>query len=496
MLKRIIDAVKGGLYRMGLIKGIDKIQNHKHININQNMYNKMSIWQSLYKGYYPDWHDIYEHTISGKKHRKKDTLMMAKTAAAEMASLVFNEKCSISIGDGENRTSKFVEEVFKQNKFNKKFQDHLEYNFALGGMVIKPFVKEGKIMLSFVTADSFIPIAWHNDTITEGVFIGEYHKGDKKYTHLEWHTWDKKANQYVVDHELYESNGTELGVRVSLEIIFPDMKEQYRFNNLKKPLFTYFKPNTANNIDLQSPMGISIFANALDTLKAIDTAFDSFHREFRLGKKRIIVPAHMVKTVVDPKTQEIHRYFDDTDETYEAMKFKDDEEGIKDINVTLRVDEHIAGINALLNLYATQTGFSLGTFSFDGQSVKTATEVMSENSKTFKSKKSHETIIEGGLQDVIESIIAIAKVYNIFNGERDIDITITFDDSVIEDNAAELARTIQEVSNKLLPRKRAIMRIYGLNEEEAQAWMEEINEENQSTNASDVDFFGTGSDDD
>ncbi|CDQ41498.1 phage portal protein [Virgibacillus salexigens] len=489
MFRRLINAVKGGLYRLGIIKGIEKISSHKKISINQELYNNIDIWKALYKGYYSEWHDIEYQTISGKKSRKMDTLMMAKTAAAEMASLVFNEKCAISIGDGKNKTSEFIEEVFKKNKFYKKFQDHLEYDFALGGMVIKPYVKEGKIMLSFVSADCFVPISWHNDTITEGVFVSEYKKDNKKYTHLEWHTWE--GNTYYITNELYESNGNELGVKVSLSILFPDLQEIVAINNLKKSLFTYFKPNTANNIDIQSPLGISIYANALDTMKAIDTAFDSFHREFRLGKKRIIVPSNMVKTVIDPQTQEVHRYFDDTDETYEAMKFPDEGEP-KDINVELRVDEHISGINALLNLFAMQTGFSAGTFSFDGQSVKTATEVISENSKTFKSKKSHETIIEEGLQELIQSIVDVAKLYGLFKGDKEQEVTVTFDDSIVEDNAAEQTRQIQLVNNKLQSKKRAIMEIHGMTDKEALELINEINEENKTANAEDIDFFGTG----
>src|SRR5690625_6249475 len=87
---------------------------------------------------------------------------------------------------------------------------------------------------------------------------------------------------------------------------------------LKKSLFLYFKPNTANNVDTQSPLGIPIYANALPTMKAIDTAFDSFHREFRLGKKRIIVPEAMVKTVYDQNGQP-QRYFDSCVETFESF---------------------------------------------------------------------------------------------------------------------------------------------------------------------------------
>src|SRR5690554_1943401 len=487
MLKSAIAKIKAVLYRMGLLKGIEKLSNHKDVSMNEEMYEYIDIWKCLYKGYYEPWHNIVYKTIEGTKTRKMDSLMMAKTVSAEMASLVFNEKCEISISDEALKNE--IDNVFKQNKFNKKFQDYLEYNFALGGMVIKPYVEDEKIKLSFVTADCFIPLSWQNETIYEAVFPSEYKKGDKKYTHLEWHVWED--GEYVIRNELYESNGQDLGIKVALSTLFPDLEEEVRISGLSKPIFMYFKPNTANNIDTQSPLGISIYANALDTMKAIDTAFDSLHREFRLGKKRIIVPSHMVKVVNDPLTGEPLRYFDPSDEVYEALNTDNiDDADIKDIKTELRVEEHVSAINALLNLFAMQTGFSAGTFSFDGQSVKTATEVVSENSKTFKSKKSHEIIIESGLQELIESIVAIAELYSLFSAPEEYEISVSFDDSIVEDENAEINKQIQLVTNKLQSKKRAIMKIHGLTEKEAEELIQEINEETATATAESVDFFG------
>ena len=71
----------------------------------------------------------------------------------------------------------------------------------------------------------------------------------------------------------------------------------------------------ANNLDDNSPLGISLYANCMDTLKALDVAFDSLAMEMILGKKRIIVPASAVKSVRDTKGNE-HRYFDANDSVY------------------------------------------------------------------------------------------------------------------------------------------------------------------------------------
>ncbi len=479
-----MSAIRKGLIKIGLLKGIADISDHKDIELNQEMFNQIEIWKDLYRGYHAPFHDITYQTIEGQKTRRMDTMNMAKTSSAEMASLVFNEKCQISIDD--NAVSDFIDEVFKNNKFNKKFQDFLEYSFGHGGMVIKPYIEDDKLMLSFVTADSFIPLSWRNDSIYEAVFPFEFEKRNKKYTHLEWHLWENGV--YVIRNEVYESqNGADLGVKVPLKDHFPDLEEEVKITGLKRSIFSYFKPNTANNIDTKSPLGISIYANALDTMRAIDTAFDSFHREFRLGKKRIIVPAHMVKTVIDPDDGQPKRYFDTSDETYEAFGDGNMDEGKpQDISVELRVEEHIAGINALLNLFAMQTGFSAGTFTFDGKSMKTATEVVSEQSKTFKSKQSHEVIIEAALQELIGSIVAMGELYGMINASDDYEVTVSFDDSIAEDKSTEIKDQSQMVLNGLQSKKRAIMKVHGVTEDEALEILAEIMKEENTFDPAEI----------
>ena len=472
MFDKIKGFIRGGLFRLGLIKSLEKISNFKDIPRSDEMFKNINIWLSLYKGFYEPWHKVTYQTIAGEQTRHLETLNMAKTVASEMASLVFNEKCDISISD--EGLAKEIDNVFKANKFNKVFQDFLEYQFAHGGMVIKPYVENDKIILSFVTADRFIPLSWENDNITEAVFPNEFVKNGEKYTHLEWHILED--GEYLVRNEVYESgNGLELGKKVPLQNFFPGLDEEVPIKGLDRSLFVYFKPNTANNIDIESPLGVSIFANALGTMKTIDTIFDSFHREFRLGKKRILVPAHMVKSVVEPTSGTLIRYFDDTDETYEA--FGGEGEDLKDISVELRVEEHISAINAYLNILAMQTGFSPGTFSYNGQSMKTATEVISEQSKTFKSKQSHETIVEAGIQELVGAIVELAKLYNLFVAPSDYQVTVNFDDSIAEDKGAEINQQILLVSGGLTSKTRAIMKVHGVTEEEAKQILKEINQE-------------------
>ena len=167
-------------------------------------------------------------------------------------------------------------------------------------------------------ADQFVPTAWDNAKVTDGVFISRQAKDGYYYTRLEWHKWDGLT--YWVSNELYRAeqgkrqNTSEpqdiLGFRYPLESIYPYLNESTPMQGLQQSLFAYYRPAQANNIDDNSPLGVSIYANALSTLKALDICYDSLVREFTLGKKRIIVPAQCIRTLMEPQTGKTLRYFD------------------------------------------------------------------------------------------------------------------------------------------------------------------------------------------
>jgi A118 family predicted phage portal protein len=473
---------------MGLISGIKKVTDNREITIDEESYKQIDIWKAIYSGHFGEWHDLKYQTVEGQKQRRMASLNMAKVVTQEMSSLIFNEKCSINISDEALFDN--IKKVLDDNNFYREFQRYLEYMLSLGGMVVKVYYNQG-IKLSFVTADCFVPVSWDNNKVTEGVFINESTKAGKYYTLLEWHLIERTSEgpQHVIKNELYVSrNKGELGVRTGLKELYEDLEDEVRINDLSRPTFVYFKPNTANNLDLYSPLGISLYGNSLDVLKSLDIAFDSFQREFVLGRKRIIVPASAIKHVIDTETGMSHRYFDATDEVYEAMKIEGDQR-IHDISVELRVEEHKAAINALLNYLAMQIGFSTGSFTFDGVGVKTATEVVSENSRTFKTKQSHETILEDCLRDLVDVIVDIAALYGTFSATEDYEVTVTFDDSIAEDQAAEINKQILLVTNGLTSKIKALMKIHGISEEEAEQLLKQIIEENRMAMPENVDFF-------
>lgn len=483
-------------------------------------------WKYVYRGFYKAWHIIKAPTIlNPDATRHLAYLNMAKALSSELAGMVWTDQCEVNltsngVEDVENdKLHRFVNDVLKHNNFNVKMLEAIEQAAALGGEALKVWYEvkhdqngneipnSGEIKIGYCMSDQFVPTAWNNAEVTEGVFVERTAKNGYYYTRLEWHAWN--GTTYVVRNELYKAeikqNGTEtqdiLGFRYPLNALYPYMAELAELPNIEKSLFSYFRTPTANNLDDNSPLGVSMYANAMDTLHAIDIVYDSFVREFRLGKKRIIVPARMIKTVVDPVSGKAVRYFDATDETYEALSTDDpDSLKIQDNSVELRVEEHVAGINAFLNILCLQVGLSAGTFSFDAkQGLKTATEVVSENSKTYKTVKNFQNMIKPAVVRLVENIIAIASIYGIeYEGEQianlasnGFEVSVMMDDGITQDRQTNINEGIQLVNAKLMSKKTFLTDPkygQGLTEEQAEAELQQIASESQ-VNAINVDMM-------
>lgn len=522
MFEKIKKAVRGWMQRTGAETGMSK--EFKDIfevggvpAFNQFYYFGIFVWKYLYKGFYKAWHRVAAPTIANPRAaRDMERMDMAKAVCAELSGLVWSEQCEVHVsqGDGEEQPlEEFVLDVLTKNNFWTKMQEHIEQTLALGGGAIKAWYEErhdsegnvvpgsGQVKLGFCMADQFVPTGWDNAKVYDAVFIDRKAKDGYYYTRLEWHKWDGLT--YWVTNELYRAdmpskNGdspTEpqdiLGFRYPLETIYPFLNEETPLEGLSTSLFAYYRPAVANNIDDNSPLGVSIYANALGTLKALDIAFDSFVREFRLGKKRIIVPAQCIRTVTDPTTGEMRRYFDASDEVYEALSTDDpDALKIQDNSVSLRVEEHVAAINALLSILCLQVGFSAGTFTFDSaQGLKTATEVISENSKTYKTIKGHQLQVKTAIDQLVTAIVQVAAIYDVqWNGysirslaEKGWESKVVFDDSILQDRQTNINEGVLLVGNGLMSKLRFMVENLGMTEDEARREIQQIAEEGNIT---------------
>ena len=277
-------------------------------------------------------------------------------------------------------------------------------------------------------------------------------------------------------NELYKSeNEQELGEEVSFQEHFPGVKKEDSVET-DTPYFQVMGPNLANNLDMSSPLSLSIFANSIDRFKSIDVKYDSFMQEFVLGRKRILVDNSTLKAKAIPNENgkvDYVQYFDANDQVYVAVEGME-KQPAKEIDFKLRASEHIDAINAELNWLSSNVGLGSNFYKFDGSAVyKNEEEVMSENSEAFRTRTHHLINVNDVVYDLVSAICHI-------EGIKTNDIIITPDDSIIENKNAKKTMALMEVQQGLKSKKSYLMEFEGLSEEQAEEELEKINEEKMS----------------
>lgn len=451
------------------------------------IYDLMVVWKSWYRGNVNDFHYFNMKMADGKIRKcERLTMNMAKKVCEDFAKLLWSEKVQIKLDSQESTTQLWQVLDSKENAFMVNFPAFLEKVFALGTGVTVEYKLNGKTIIDYIDGDVVIPYKYTNSYINGLITVSRYTKGTgtkKKYfTHITYHEFND--NKYTKLNEVYKSNyETALGKEVDFKEEFPDVLE-YEEYDTNTPCFQVWKPLIANNFDTDSPMGLSVIANQIDKLKALDTKYDSFNREFRTGKKRVLVDRSAIKAGYEADENgniNLVTYFDTEDEVYAAIAGMENQP-VKDIEFNLRYQEHISSINADLNYLSAGVGLGQNFYNFDGQGVKTATEVVSENSDTYRTKKHHEIMVNDCLYDLVAAICMLENIpYKTIN--------IVFDDSIIEDENTLINRGVMLYQNKVISLEKFMKKYLHYEDKEVQEEIDKIQNENKIVQPAGLDFF-------
>lgn len=425
--------------------------------VDTSFYRKIEEWKSWYSANVRGFSYYRAYTGRGtyKKCRRK-SMGMAKKLSEDIADLLLNEKVKITLS--EQATGAYVQSVLDRNRFLILGNDYQERKAYTGTVAYIPYlhnmeiaedgsVVSGEIGINYCSASNIFPVSWNNGRITECIFTFLHTVNRKKYVHVQYHKI--VSGMYVIKNAVLECmSGSDEGRELTEE----EWKKLKPFEPLAAvietgsvyPQYVIDRLNITNNADTDesNPMGVAIFANAIDVLKKLDIEFDSYSSEFELGRKRIFVAPELLQNddgspAFDPEDCVFYKLPDDYDKSKEGL--------IHEIDMELRAEQHSKAINDDLNYLSLKCGFGTERYQFDRSGVKTATEVISENSDMYRMVKKHEIILEEVLKDLVRIIIRLGIV---LGNPLDIEseIRIDFDDSIIEDKEAERRKDIQDVS--------------------------------------------------
>lgn len=398
------------------------------------------------------WSDCYENKAEWltDKYRGRH---LPSAIAKEMARLVTLEFRSELTG---GRRAEYLSAAY--NKLIADAPLYTEYACAKGGVMLKPYLSGGYISSAYVQADSFFPTAFDGSgNITGCIFAERKTVGKKFYTRLETHDYGKDL--YIVRNAAYLSDNKDLlGRQVSLSSVpeWSELAVEVALKNFSRPLFCYFKMPGANQFDSCSPLGVSVFANALDAIRDADEQYARLLWEFEGSELAVnvdVTALDVSEKGVPKHNKRLYRGFD-SENLYEVF------------SPAIRDQSLLNGLNDILRNVEHLSGLAFGTLSRIDDTEKTATEVKSSKQRSYCTVSAIQKALRKSLEEYLVCLNDLCDFYRLAPNDK-AEQSFEFDDSLITDSETDQRIWLQEVAAGLMSPAEYRMRRYG--ETEAQA---------------------------
>ncbi len=422
---------------------------------------KVNEWLNIYKGKIKN-HEYYVY--NGKKKVKQilKSLNIASQSCGDLADFFFNEKLDLTFSD-ETIGNK-IKEVLKANGFLYNSNKLMQLVKALGTGAYCVFKEKDVIKMNYLNAKNIIILSNDNKEVESILFYSTENRKDGEVLTINAHIFDGK--QYIIYNREYlkDANGEYRKLDLGKEL------ETIETKSVVPKFATIITPEN-NNIDINSPYGLSCYANAYDTLLSIDRAYDTYDNEVWLGRKRIYVKGGAVQFNTDSDGN-ITPIFDATDTTYYQIPGNDKDPMVKDETSTLRITEIKDALQGQLNLYTSKVGLGHNYYKFQNGEVYVNTDnVISANSDVYRKIKKQENIITEAITKVCYAIAELLGITTQF------DVSVFYDDSIIEDTEQIRKQAQTEYNSKLISKAQYYRDVYKLGEKEAIEFATKMNEE-------------------
>lgn len=413
------------------------------------------------------WHNLYVGKPDYIKDGDYKTMLLPSAVASELARLVTIEmKSEIAIdkeGSSNDERTVFLNKCYQEVVEQLRIQT--EYALAKGGIVFKPYLDDGFIVVDFVQADKFAPLGFNSrGEITSCVFLEQLIIDKYKYTRLELH--ELSGTTYIVQNKAYKKAVDDIsdsfGQIISLQSVAPwsMLSDAVSIENVEKPLFSYFKVPLANTIDPSSNLGVSVFSRAEKLIHQADEMWNRINWEFESKETALDISESMVPlTGVLPKREErLYR-------RHEIDKQGDDS-FYNIFSPEIRDSSYFNGLNKIIQRIEFNCGLAYGTLSDVQEVEKTAEEIKSSKQRSYGTVSDIQKSLQKALSNLIYAMDVYCSLYKLAPPGQ-FGTSFEWDDSIIVDAKTEGAIMLQEISAGLIKPELYLMRRYGVTEEQA-----------------------------
>ena len=436
-----------------------------------------------------DWYNMYLNKAEWLKPDTVKSLNLPAFICAELSrQIVLEMKWNITgknvdgstqNEDGEaimNPRAEFLKAEFE--RCITVLRQKLEQGCAAGGMTVKPYPKGKHIYFDWTMDWSLYPIAFDDDgNLSDVIFRDSYTQGKVFYTRLERHTVDGdnvKISQRAFKSTIRDNIGTEISL--SEVPAWAELEPEATVQNAGGQMFGWFKVATANSIDVDSPMGASVYCKARNTIKEADIQYSRILWEYEASEMAIDVDPTVLRPkkgadgkMEMPKLNE--RLFRGVD------MGKDDNYNV--FAPTIRDVSLMNGLNQLLMRIEDQCGLARGTLSDANAEARTATELRIVKQRSYATISDNQTALENCLKDVIRAMDKYATMYKLAP-EGEYDVSFEWDDSIITDTEQQMNERMLLLTNGIIGKAEFREWYFGETKAQANAAIESIAAEKAS----------------
>lgn len=453
---------------------------------NKRMYNQIAYCKKWYEGYVEQFHKtVVTNGMSSVAHNMY-RLEMAGCVCRDWVSSLLGEDIEITVSDSNKQASVFLKGkkgntgVLGSNDFDIQFSTTLEKMFALGTAGIAIGVEnlgvssrgtiivgdDTKLSLDYYDATQIYPISWKGNTITECAFVTDYYEsGELMHTIRIDRIIDNKSVIFLYnankDYAIKNRNNPDV-------ITFPEVVNT----------FAIFKLPRVNRVDFNSPLGISVFADAIDTLKAIDTCYDNCVVEVESGRRLVVMDKSLLGTddmgnpiVPQESHQSYMRYVGDSNMITDGGN----KLPVADFCPTLRTQQLDDELQNQLNILSVKVGFGTRYYTFSTSGGVTATEYVGSCQDYQRNARKYSSSISNSLEKLMSGILDIGNLLGMVKTNNP-KIDVVVPDGVITDDSAERETDRQDVAMGVMSNIEYRAKWYGETEEEAAESIKKITE--------------------
>jgi len=280
------------------------------------------------------------------------------------------------------------------------------------------------------------------------IFRDTYEDGDTYYTRLERHTTQKDGGVRLTQRAFKSTNRETVGTETSLSDVpmWSNLAKDATVTNAGGKLYGWFKTAHANTVDVDCPMGASVYSRAARVIEQADKQYSNFLWEFEASQMAIDVDPSILRPkkgqdgkMEQPKLNErLFRGVDlGSDEAYHVFAPQ------------IREAAQTKGLNQLFMIIEDLVGLARGTISDSNVEAKTATELKINKQRSYATVADNQAALERCLRDVIHAMDVYADLYELAP-PGDYEVSFEWDDSIVTDTDMQVQERLMLVNARLM----------------------------------------------